>query len=397
MTWKYIMISIVICAVLCRTLSKWRWENYVFLFVGTVAVFGVLTLIWILSAFGVNKGRNTHYTREEAEAYLREAFPQEEVQLTGEEQEYWCARGLEKIWPAEMKSKPGMKFYVISMPDQDGTPHIKYKLADTYQDACGGYLAEAGDFPHLKAETLYGMGIEGSVTMVFESVEDIENREWLDEQQAYAQLVKENGISPYYTYGCLSYNPKLTGWKYESLLIDSRIREDWDEKDVELLKQHYREYQIAFCRTQQWGEDEIRETVEKSKLKFYSEYKGEKRRQEKYLTVPGYVEPGGAYAITIETMYSLLTDYGVEVKGDSNYFEFTGTDRRTYTFSTGFIDRKSKKSYPEYYYLKNGRKKWLDRSTLFDWGSRYVTSEVLEELTGIRFEVIHTSQPEIIQ
>ena len=250
------------------------------------------------------------------------------------------------------------------------------------------YLAETGDFPHLRTETLYGMGIEGRVAMVFESVEDIENGGWLYEQQMYARLVKENGISPYYTYGCLSYNPKLTGWKYESLFVDSRIREDWDEEDMELLKQHYREYQIAFCRTQQWDEDEIKETVEKSKLKFYSEYKGEKRQQEKYLAVPGYVEPGGAYAITIETMYSLLTDYGLEVKGDRDYFEFTGIDRRKYIFSTGFIDRKNKRSYPECYYLKDGWKKWLDRSRLLYLGSQYVTSEVLSELTGISFEVV---------
>ncbi len=388
MIWKYIIISIVICAVLCRTLSKWHWENYVFLFAGTAAVLGMLVLGWILSAFGVNEGRNKHYTKEEAETYLKEAFPQEETRLTGEEQAYWCARGLEKVWPAEMESKPGMQFYVISMPDQDGTPHRKYKLTDTYQDACCRYLAETGDFPHLRTETLYGMGIEGRVAMVFESVEDIENGGWLYEQQMYARLVKENGISPYYTYGCLSYNPKLTGWKYESLFVDSRIREDWDEEAMELLKQHYREYQIAFCRTQQWDEDEIKETVEKSKLKFYSEYKGEKRQQEKYLAVPGYVEPGGAYAITIETMYSLLTDYGLEVKGDRDYFEFTGIDRRKYIFSTGFIDRKNKRSYPEYYYLKDGWKKWLDRSRLLYLGSQYVTSEVLSELTGISFEVV---------
>ena len=76
MTWKYIIISIVICAVLCRTLSKWHWENYVFLFAGTAAVLGMLVLGWILSAFGVNEGRNKHYTKEEAEAYLKEAFPQ---------------------------------------------------------------------------------------------------------------------------------------------------------------------------------------------------------------------------------------------------------------------------------------------------------------------------------
>ena len=95
MTWKYIIISIVICAVLCRTLSKWHWENYVFLFAGTAAVLGMLVLGWILSAFGVNEGRNKHYTKEEAETYLKEAFPQEETPLTGEEQAYWCVRGLE--------------------------------------------------------------------------------------------------------------------------------------------------------------------------------------------------------------------------------------------------------------------------------------------------------------
>lgn len=297
--------------------------------------FIIMIFFLLFSVVGCNTGREEHFSKIEAGAYLEDTYDEAFIFVDEEYNEDEDTI----IFTFQAKDRNTQKFNVFSMRNRDGLlgclgDGCQYELSDNYVEKSEQTILEKYQ-KEITDETIKVDLERLSVNVIYQSYEEIEDS-ILKAQPIYEELNDDLPKNAHIGVEVGYYDPA-----FAHIFPDFYIHNDEFDlrEEVATMQTEYVQILYAYRLTDTSIPVEILEEVKKN------EYTAHSRYEDTYKLYTLQASP----EITYSVLFEIFTDLGYSVEGTAQDFSVI-YDGDVYRFSYAFYDVDNRDAY----YLKNG-------------------------------------------